>query len=377
MKRFNRLSLQMRITVLTGMILTIVSVAMTVFAISNGQQLIMPAQESVPAMETISPNNEFIPSTNTTAQIEMKQTFDYRSIIFGFFSIVIGTGLVYIVSGHAIKPVIELKKGIEKIDESNLSERLEKKDASDEIIKLTDSVNHMLDRIEEAFSRQKQFAASAAHELKTPLSIMKASLQVTNKEIATQSEEEIKNNALQLKNINRLSQIVDDLLLIANTTQFVEIINEEVYLDLLLEEIIEELSPLYQEYQINLVLNLEECIIIGNPDLLYRVFYNLIENAYKYNELNGKIRIKSYLKNDDLKIEICNTGKTIDNKHINHLTDAFYRVDSSWSREYSGAGLGLTIVKNILERHEIEWCIKNDKNNLTCINLIQRKSKTS
>ncbi|MBE5107902.1 GHKL domain-containing protein [Bacillus thuringiensis] len=377
MKRFNRLSLQMRITVLTGMILTIVSVAMTVFAISNGQQLIMPAQESVPAMETISPNNEFIPSTNTTDQIEMKQTFDYRSIIFGFFSIVIGTGLVYIVSGHAIKPVIELKKGIEKIDESNLSERLEKKDASEEIIKLTDSVNHMLDRIEEAFSRQKQFAASAAHELKTPLSIMKASLQVTNKEIATQSEEEIKNNALQLKNINRLSQIVDDLLLIANTTQFVEIINEEVYLDLLLEEIIEELSPLYQEYQINLVLNLEECIIIGNPDLLYRVFYNLIENAYKYNELNGEIWIKSYLKNDDLKIEICNTGKTIDNKHINHLTDAFYRVDSSWSREYSGAGLGLTIVKNILERHEIEWCIKNDKNNFTCINLIQRKSKTS
>lgn len=358
---FNRLTLQVRITILTGFILTIITISMMLFSISSGNKLLTPAEESSPAM-TIEMDDEpkELPLSNSVAaQLEMKQAFDYRMIFFSGISILTGMILVYFVSGKAIKPVLQLQKDVEKIDEENLSQRLEQYESTPEMVALTDSMNHMLDRIEDAFGRQKQFAASAAHELKTPLTILKTTLQVKQK---NQSLTEIEQEELVglLKSVNRLNQTVDDLLLITNVSQLDELREEDIYTDLLVEEVLEELSGHYEEKQVKVKTELDSYVLRGSPDLLYRALFNLIENAYKYNVFQGDIFIKSYTTDKEAVLSIKNTGTEIESSHLEHLTDAFYRVDSSWSREYSGVGLGLTIVKTILEKHDIELQITSD-----------------
>ena len=358
---FNRLTLQVRITILTGFILTIITISMMLFSISSGNKLLTPAEESSPAM-TIEMDDEpkVLPLSNSVAaQLEMKQAFDYRMIFFSGISIITGMILVYFVSGKAIKPVLQLQKDVEKIDEENLSQRLEQYESTPEMVALTDSMNHMLDRIEDAFGRQKQFAASAAHELKTPLTILKTTLQVKQK---NQSLTEIEQEELVglLKSVNRLNLTVDDLLLITNVSQLDELREEDIYTDLLVEEVLEELSGHYEEKQVKVKTELDPYVLRGSPDLLYRALFNLIENAYKYNVFQGDIFIKSYTTDKEAVLSIKNTGTEIESSHLEHLTDAFYRVDSSWSRDYSGVGLGLTIVKTILEKHDIELQITSD-----------------
>ncbi|MBO0475481.1 HAMP domain-containing protein [Vagococcus sp. DIV0080] len=355
MKWFEKISLQWRITLLTGVILTAVALAITFFSISNGTKLIEPLENLYP-IEEVTPNDPSIAATSLPAKSieEAKHSFDTNSILFCVFSVVTGMVLVYIISGQAIQPIKSLSQEIEEIDEENLSVRLSKENVPPEISDMTESINHMLNRIEDAYGRQKRFAASAAHEFKTPLSIMKTTIQTLD--LASESlDQRIKDSyQVQLNTIDRLDHLVNDLLLITNVNQINELEKEEIHLDLLFQDIVEELGYVYKDKEVHVFIELIEPIVSGNIDLLYRAIYNLVDNAYKYNKKQGEIRLITRKEQEQLLIEIKNEGELIDLKHKAFITDPFYRVDQSWSRQYTGSGLGLAIVQSILEVHEFK-----------------------
>lgn len=354
MKWIYRLSLQLRVTLLTALILTVISIGITTFSISNGTRLIEPFVETVHDEGGIQPATMTVPAYST---VDGKQRFDKLSVIFCFFSVIGGTILVYFTAGQAIKPVRDLTQEISRINETNLSVRLKRRETNDEISQVTDSFNHMLDRLAEAFEKQQKFSASAAHELKTPLSTMKTTLQVLERVEAPKMELLLETNQIQLENVNRLSNIVNDLLLIANTSRVEEFEKEPVDLMIVFSEIVDEVSSFYAEQQIKHQITLEIEVIIGQPDLLYRAFYNLLDNAYKYNEFQGEVDIRSYLANGQPVISIKNSGQIISREESEYVLEAFYRIDKSWSRNYSGAGLGLAIVKSIVDMHGAQIAI--------------------
>ena len=209
----------------------------------------------------------------------------------------------------------------------------------------------MLSRLEEAFIRQKRFTASAAHELKTPLATVKSGIQVLNRDNNATLQDYKKNASMTIQSVDRLASVVNDLLMISSAENGNQGRIEEISLDAMFDAIFTELSTLYEKNNICYQVDLQENSITGNTDMLYRAFYNLVENAYKYNRTDGKITVKSFSANQSVYIEISDTGLGISKEHQPLVFEAFYRVDASRSRKTAGAGLGLSLVKAIVERH--------------------------
>ena len=368
MKHFTKLSLQWRITLLTVLVLTICCVFLTIFSIQSAEKTLISAFGD--SLEIIALDNgvaikkkddvlleEEIDENLVTGKAALqnisqaKQTFDINSIIFCLILTVFGTGLVYFVSGKALKPVRILKDRVSKIDEYNLSQRLPESVSNDEVSSLTKSFNHALDRLDEAFQRQKRFSASAAHELKTPLATMKAGIQVLSLDENTTLEEYRENARMTETSVDRMTQVVNDLLLLASAGEDTEEVKEEVYLSLMFEAIFSELALVYDNLGITYEIDCNNEKLHGNSALLYRAFYNLIENAYKYNRENGNICVSVCETNGNVKIDISDDGYGIPSEHLPLIFEAFYRVDASRSRKIAGSGLGLSIVKAIIEKH--------------------------
>ena len=351
MKLLSRLSLRCRITLLTAVVLTICSVTMTIFSMYNAQRMLYPILEDTVVSSTTQTESGLGIEMPAIPAQERKQQFDFHSIYFCLIMTGIGSFAAYFLAGQATVPVKKLNKQIAVIDENNLSERLPEVQPKDEIGEITRGFNHMLDRLEEAFKRQKRFTASAAHELKTPLATMKAGMQVLKRDSNATLQDYEENADIAIKSVDRLTGVVNDLLLIASGSESKQEIKEEIYLDAMFETIFDELSPLYEKQNISYKMKISENIIYGNSSMLYRAFYNLIENAYKYNCPNGKISVTAFRKSDSVYIQISDTGKGIPDKHLPFIFEAFYRVDASRSRKIAGAGLGLSLVKTIIERH--------------------------
>lgn len=364
-----KMSLQWRVTLLTAVVLVICSIALSVMAMLNAQKtLVAPFNNLInitktnngilikvkdETEETDIPEDEDIQAGSTAAQEvqRAKQNFDVTTIFFCFLFTAVGTGAVFFTSGRALKPVRNLSKQISKIDEHNLAERLPESVSNDEVSRLTVSFNHALDRLEDAFERQKRFSASAAHELKTPLATIKAGIQVLSiDEHASISE--YKDNARMTEiSVNRLTQVVNDLLILASSNEDADELKENIYLDIMFETIFDELSPIYESRGITYNIDCDNISLYGNAALLYRAFYNLIENSYKYNCEKGSITIRGSKTEKFIKIDIEDTGMGIPKEHLSFIFDAFYRVDGSRSRKTAGSGLGLSIVKSIIEKH--------------------------
>jgi signal transduction histidine kinase len=294
-------------------------------------------------------NNET--ENGTTLSIIAKRNFDLQSIVFFLSLTSIGTGLVYFVSGKALRPLKNLSKQVSEIDERDLAQRLTESLSNDEVSILTKSFNQALERLEEAFNRQERFSASAAHELKTPLATMKAGIQVLKIDKATTLAEYKDNAHMMEASVDRLTQVVNDLLILASPNEEAEELREEVYLNAMLEAIFDELSPVYEYLGITYNIKCDSISFYGNAALLYRVFFNLIENSYKYNRKKGSITVRGSIINKCVRIDVEDTGIGIPAEHLPFIFDAFYRVDDSRSRKTAGSGLGLSIVKNIIERY--------------------------
>ena len=359
MKLFMRLTLQWRITLLAAVVLIICSAALTAFSILNAQNTLIPLingsisitkADNSEDMGINGMNDSEIENGLTRSRIA-KRNFDFKSIVFFLALTTVGAGLVYFVSGKALRPIKNLTKQISEIDERDLSQRLTASLSDDEVSILTKSFNQTLERLEEAFNRQKRFSASAAHELKTPLATMKAGIQVLKIDEATTLEEYKENAHMMEVSVDRLTKVVNDLLILASPNEEAEELMEEVYLDAMLETIFDELSPVYEYLKITYNIKCDSISFYGNASLLYRAFFNLIENSYKYNRENGSITIRGSIVNKCIRIDVVDTGIGIPAEHLPFILDAFYRVDDSRSRKIAGSGLGLSIVKTIIESY--------------------------
>ncbi|MFJ7737663.1 sensor histidine kinase [Lysinibacillus sp. NPDC097287] len=368
------LSLRMRLTVLTGVILIMTTILLTIISISSANnKFVQPLTglegthvtiEGIQTDET----HEFDLKTPSSLPKDVQyveeinmvnKKFQSQSLIWMIVIMVVGVGAIYFVAGKALEPVKYLRKSIENINEHNLSDRINNIKSKDEIGDLASEFNKMLQRIENSYIYQKNFAANAAHELKTPLTTMKTGIQILKLESSPTIDDYKENLEITEESTQRLIDIVEDLLMLANNhaVKF----SDKIDLHQMFETIAQEVAPLCAEKNITLTLNNCKESIVGNKVLIYRVFSNLIENAVKYNKTNGMIEVICHEQHDCIRISIADTGIGIAKEDLPFIFEPFYRVDQSRTRSLGGSGLGLSIVRSIIEKHKGRIHVKSSE----------------
>lgn len=279
----------------------------------------------------------------------MKYRFRLQSFLFMACVVLAAAGGTYFLAGKMLKPLQKLNDQIGMTNAQNLSTPLEMPDTHDEIAELTDSFNDMLERLDQVFCAQKQFTANAAHEFRTPLAVIQTKLDIFQKK-KTHSPAEY-NETFQMITgyIDRLRGLLDELLEMANMQTIKK--NDTIHLQSLLEEICCDLSDLAEKKGVKLIHRGVEGILKGNDALVYRAFYNLIENAIKYNVPDGEVCVETLREDGRILVEISDTGIGIPEDLRERVFEPFFRVDKSRSRKMGGSGLGLALVRAIIEQH--------------------------
>lgn len=361
-------SLQWRLTLLITLLVTVTCILMYFF-ISNSAVTGMENLESyivqinktdsTPITFNVDPSILF---PNLSNQVQAtKDLFRIRSMIATGIIILLSSIGTYFISRRALTPLHDLSTKIGKIQAQNLSESLEIPDSNDEISQLTASFNKMLSRLDDAFTAQKQFSASAAHELRTPLAVMQTNLEVFARKKTPSIEEYQEIFSLIQEQTGRLSHLAE-ILLDMTGIQTVER-SETISLAELTEEVFCDLASVAEQKQIELIQRDGDCTVTGSYLLLYRAVYNLVENAIKYNHPSGKVTVTLHPGKvildassqphpaDCAFIEISDTGIGISPEYQEKIFAPFFRVDKSRSRAMGGAGLGLALVTEIARQH--------------------------
>lgn len=374
---FNKISIRLRLTILAGILLTVCCIGLTIvlnFYAFHVMDNIEAAMITIPAMkfpvsQDSNINEEFDFFAPSAGLQNAKKTFGYHSFIYMIIVICGGSALTYFIAGKALNPLDILNGQVKNLNINNLAKPLDVPQTKDEIAQLTQSFNEMTTKLNDAFEMQKRFSASAAHELKTPLTVLQAKVDVFKKK-ETHTIDEY--DALILvfnKQISRLRNLVGNLLDLSNMNDNSE--QSNVCLKDIFEDITSELSFLAKDKNITLKLFCDDSIIKGNVDLLYRAFYNLIENGIKYNINGGTVEINvSKIRKKQIQILIRDSGIGIPDEMKSHIFEPFYRVDKSRSREMGGAGLGLALVDNIIKVHNGTISVFDNKNNGTCFKIV-------
>ena len=287
--------------------------------------------------------------------IERSILFDALGIL--LVVIVAGSCVAYFLVGHYTKPVQQLSAHMKEISPNTLSDSIEIEGGGEEIQELVKSFNQMTEQLDEAFAMQRRFSASAAHELRTPIAVLKTKLDVFKKKKREQHEYDELIDTMETY-IDRLSSIITDLLEFAETSELGEV--EDVSLDSVVKTVVDDLESVAQNNMINVQIDEQSMtqseaqtfIVKGNTNLLYRALYNLVENAIRYNNEEGSVNITLETKGQEGVIIIADTGVGIAPEQRELVFEPFYRVNKSRSREFGGAGIGLSLVKTILKRHE-------------------------
>ncbi|MFS0780132.1 sensor histidine kinase [Bacillus sp. 1P06AnD] len=295
--------------------------------------------------------------TDKDTYVAATQGFSIQGILMMLLTIFISLAFTYWVTGRMLRPLASLTNSIRKIDEQNLNQRVDLPKAEDEVFTLTQSFNVMMDRLEDSFAVQKNFSSNAAHELKTPLSVVYTALQVLEMS-GEPSAEEYREFTQDTKIcIDRLRKTVDGLLALAN--ERVESADDIVGMKNLLEQMIKELSPKAEEKNVTIRLTGEEKLVKSNKALLYRALFNLVENAIKYNRDGGSVEIRVFEESHKTGVEIIDTGIGMSEEVILHIFEPFYRADHSRSQKVPGSGLGMAIVKLVIERYHDQILVKS------------------
>lgn len=277
-----------------------------------------------------------------------------------------GTVAAYNAAGKALRPLRDLSEAVKAVNENTLSQRLPDAPAKDEVGALTDSFNEMLARLDDAFLRQKRFTANAAHELKTPLATLKTGAQVLSADKNAGLEDYQEHTKRTLAAVDRMASVVDDLLLLASAGENAVHDREEILLDPLFEAIQSELSFTLEQREIVCQSDCGELSVMGDASLLFRAFFNLVENACKYGRQGGHIWISAKREAHCVSVSIKDDGPGIGAEHLPYVFDAFYRVDKSRSRELGGSGLGLSLVKTLIEAGDGKVTAESDGATGTC-----------
>lgn len=286
--------------------------------------------------------------------IERSILFDALGIL--LFVIVAGSCVAYFLIGHYTKPVQQLSAHMKEISPNTLSDSIEIEGGGEEIQELVKSFNQMTEQLDEAFAMQRRFSASAAHELRTPITVLRTKLDVFKKKKREQREYDELVTTMETY-IDRLSSIITDLLEFAETSELGEV--EDVSLDSVIKTVVDDLESVAQKNMINMQIDIQSkaqseaqtFIVKGNTNLLYRALYNLVENAIRYNNEEGSVSITLETRGQEGVIIITDTGVGIAPEQRELIFEPFYRVNKSRSREFGGAGIGLSLVKTILKRH--------------------------
>lgn len=367
-----KMSLQWRLTIITTLFIAMICGCLTMYIYSSGVYYMDSLQEAVDTQsqdDEEGPNEIFIGipddawddfASNFSVQVyNNKADYKRKSLAFSVMMALFGGVVTYFICGRALKPLNEFSKKIEEVQAQNLADsEIEENDVK-ELNQLSVSYNKMLKRLSEAFETQRQFTANAAHELRTPLAVMQVQLDVYN------SSEHPDNDACATQTIQmvteqneRLSKMVKTLLDMSELQTVAR--DDEIALDALVEEVLADLEPLAQEKHIQLMQTCEPVSMMGSDILIYRLVYNLVENAIKYNRMDGTVTVSVTEENDRTCIQVEDTGNGIPEELKVRVFDPFFRVDKSRSRALGGVGLGLALVHEIVRVHDGEVTIKDN-----------------
>lgn len=368
-----RMSLQWRLTCITTLCIAIICGCLTMFVYKNGVHYIDSLQDAVESQGNEKGNksdeiyisipddkwNEFADKFSVQVY-NNKADYKRNSLIITVLLALLGGAVTYFISGHALRPIREFSDKIEEVQAQNLSDSRIEENNVKELNQLGISYNKMLERLSEAFEIQRQFTANAAHELRTPLALMQVQLDLYN------SASHPGNDADTLQTIKMVTEQNDKLNRMVKTLLDMSELqtvgrDDKIILDAIVEEVLADLEPLAVEKNIKLIGKCENATMIGSDILIYRLVYNLVENAIKYNHPLGQVTVTAYQRNKHVYLSVEDTGSGIPKKLRERVFEPFFRVDKSRSRELGGVGLGLAFVREIVRVHDGSICIKSGK----------------
>ena len=367
-----RMSLQWRLTCITTLCIAIICGCLTMFVYKNGVYYMDSLQEAVDAQGDDSgdapeeicisiPEDKWDDFANDFSVQVYNNKEDYKknSLIISALLALLGGVTTYFISGHALKPIREFSDKIEEVRAQNLADSRIEESNIKELNQLSVSYNKMLERLSNAFEIQRQFTANAAHELRTPLSLIQVQLDLYH---STQHPGSDADTLQLIKMVteqnDRLSKMVKTLLDMGELQTVGR--DEKIIINDLVDEVLEDLEPLAQEKNIKLIGKCKDITMIGSDILIYRLVYNLVENAIKYNHSGGQVTVTAYKERKYIYLSVEDTGSGIPKELRERVFEPFFRVDKSRSRELGGVGLGLALVHEIVRVHDGSITIKSN-----------------
>lgn len=359
-----KMSLQWRLTCITTLCIAIICGCLTMFVYKNGVYYMDSLQKAVDAQGDDSgggseeiyisiPEDKWDAFSNDFSVQVYNNKEDYKrnSLIISALLALLGGVAAYFISGHALKPIHEFSDKIEEVQAQNLADSGIEESKIKELNQLSVSYNKMLERLSDAFEIQRQFTANAAHELRTPLSLMQVQLDLYHSTQHPGSDADTVQMIKMLTEQNdRLGKMVKTLLDMSELQTVGR--DEKIILNDLVDEVLEDLEPLAQEKNIKLIGKYKNITMIGSDILIYRLVYNLVENAIKYNHSDGQVTVNAYKKQKHIYLSVADTGSGIPKELRERVFEPFFRVDKSRSRELGGVGLGLALVREIVRVHD-------------------------
>ena len=359
-----KISLQWRLTCIITIYIAVICGCLTMFVYKNGVYYMDTLQERVDAQgdDNAEDADEIyisIPddkwdefATDFSIQVyNNKADYKKNSLLISAFLALLGGVATYFISGHALRPIKEFSDKIEKVQAQNLADSRIEENQVKELNQLSISYNKMLGRLSHAFETQRQFTANAAHELRTPLALMQVQLDLYNSTQHTDNDAETLQTIKMVTEQNdRLGKMVKTLL---DMSEFQTVSRDEkIIVDALVDEVLTDLEPLAQEKDITLIGKCESITMMGSDVLIYRLVYNLVENAIRYNHPSGQVTVTACRKEQKVCLSVSDTGSGIPENLRERVFEPFFRVDKSRSRELGGVGLGLALAREIVRVHE-------------------------
>ena len=378
-----KMSLQWRLTIITTLLIAMICGSLSIFIYKNGVYYIDSLQNTVDAKSE--DNNEKNPdeiyisipdeewnnfAKNFSIQVyNNKADYKKSSLLFSTLLSLLGGVITFFISGHALKPLCDFSKKIEEVQAQNLSDSRIEENKFSELNQLSVSYNKMLERLSEAFKLQRQFTANAAHELRTPLAVMQLQIDLYNSSKHPDNDTSAQQTISMItEQTERLSKMVRTLLDMSELQTIAR--DEEIAIAALVEEVLADLEPLAQEKGINLIEKCDNVLLMGSDILIYRLVYNLVENAIKYNFSDGTVTVTATQQNSQLHLTVEDTGNGIPEELKERIFEPFFRLDKSRSRELGGVGLGLALVREIVRVHNGSILVKNNANSGTTFEVI-------
>ena len=377
-----KMSLQWRLTCIITLYIAVICGCVTMLVYKNGVYYMDSLQEAVDTRGDDQPDDaeEIYISIPEDKWDEFANDFsvqvynnkaDYRknSLIISAVLALLGGVATYFISGHALRPIREFSDKIEKVQAQNLADSRIEENQVKELNQLSVSYNRMLERLSDAFEIQRQFTANAAHELRTPLALMQVQLDLYHSNSHPDNDADtVQMIKMVTEQNDRLNKMVKTLLDMSELQTVGR--DDEIILDALVDEVLEDLEPLAEGKNIRLIGKCKDITMTGSDILIYRLVYNLVENAIKYNHSGGQVTVTADRKENHVYLSVEDTGAGIPEELKERVFEPFFRVDKSRSRELGGVGLGLALVREIVRVHDGSITVKSNPSGGTIFEVV-------